>query len=402
MKQYRIVVQIGSPPQFFAVKPLLEALIENNIEFMCFTPKVNQEQRKQMFDLTYELVRKSRFPVTRNIDSVYTKIYLAAWPTANIEYKYLLRYTYSLLSAKPNPVYLPDSLRRYHGILTQNRAEYEMLKVYSATYFVSNLKYIGWKKQKTNGKTILYLPTWNTASMGEIGKINSNEEILPALEKLKGAGYYIIVKAHPLTLSDPEAKTSTHFLKNYADEYYESDTPIQELLAKSDIVISDNSGAIHEALYSNIPVIVYGHNTEKRRFGEILPMHHKLIQQKLIENPKTTEDILDAVKKGLSETYLKQQIKVSDSLFCKDYSESAISGWLDVIMKYLEDNIDQDYIILHNYYNDYIDLKNSEISELHMKQAEYKSMIRLEQNPGIRTASKRLLQSVQRRLGAVK
>src|SRR5690606_27676142 len=194
---------------------------------------------------------------------------LAAWPSADIEYKYLLRYTYSLLSAKPNPVYLPDSQRRYHGILTQNRFEYEMLKVYSNTYFVSNLKYIGWEKRATSGKSILYLPTWNAASLGDIGNINSNEEIIPALKKLREAGYNITIKAHPLTLSDPNARESAQVLRDYADAYYESDTPIQDLLMEADMVISDNSGAIYEALYTNTPVIVYGDKTDKRKLGEI-------------------------------------------------------------------------------------------------------------------------------------
>src|SRR5690606_1026266 len=112
-------------------------------------------------------------------------------------------------------------------------------------------------KSSTDGKTVLYLPTWNATSLGEIGNINSNEDIIPALKKLKEAGYSIIIKAHPLTLSDPSAKESARTLKKYSDEYYESDTPIQDLLMKSDLVISDNSGAIYEALYTNIPVIVY-------------------------------------------------------------------------------------------------------------------------------------------------
>lgn len=401
LKKHQIVIQIGSPPQFFGIKPLLETLVKNNVEFICFTPIISQEYSKEMFDITYELVKKNQFPVTRNIDNMHTKIYLAAWPTANVKYKYLLRYTYSILSAKPNPVYLPDSQRRYHGILTQNRPEFEMLRVYSNTYFVSNLKYIGWKKQQTNGKTILYLPTWNTAYMGEVGKINSNDEIIPALEKLKSAGYNILLKAHPLTLSDPSAKASAQILKKHTDEYFESDTPIQDLLMKSDLVISDNSGAIHEALYSNIPVIVFGNKTDKRKLGEILPVHHRLIQQKIIENPHKPEDILDAVKKGLSKAYVGQQIKVSDNLFKKDYSKSAIDGWFDVIIKYLNDDIDQDYIELHNYYNDYIDSKNSEITKLQTGQTEYESMISLERNPGIKTASRRLGQAIRRRLRVV-
>src|SRR5690606_3176838 len=123
---------------------------------------------------------------------------------------------------------------------------------------------------------------------------------------------------------------------------------------KADLVISDNSGAIYEALYSNTPVIVYGDKTDKRKLGNILPMHHRLIQEKVIGNPQKPEYIVEAVESGLTKEYGQKQIKASDELFKKDYTDTAIKGWFDVISKYLNDDIDQDYIALHNYYNDYI------------------------------------------------
>ena len=399
MKEYEVVVQIGSPPQFFGVKPLLEEFIKQKIHFICFTPVIDAEYSKAMFDQTYSMVKDGGFPITRNINGSKTKIYLAAWPSADIEYKYLLRYTYSLLSAKPNPVYLPDSQRRYHGILSQNRFEFEVLSVYSNTYFVSNLKYIGWKKKTTSGKSILYLPTWNAASLGKVGKINSNEEIIPALKKLREGGYSITVKAHPLTLSDPNAKETAQALKKYADEYYESDTPIQDLLTKADLVISDNSGAIYEALYTNTPVVIYGDKTDKRKLGKILPVHHRLIQDEIIDNPQKPEDILQAVERGLTKDYAHKQIKLGDELFKKDYTESAVNGWIDVVMKYLKDDVNQDYVALHDYYNAYIDSKSKENAELVGRQTEYEEMITLERNPGIKTASRQLVRSVRRRLG---
>lgn len=398
VKRCDIVVQIGSPPQFFGIKPLLETFIKKKIEFICFTPNRDEEYSKAMFNQTFRLVKESGFPVTRNVDGMKTKIFLAAWPSANIEYRYLLRYTYSLLSAKPNPVYLPESQRHYHGILTQNRFEFEMLKVYSHTYFVSNLKYMGWKKGRTTGKSILYLPTWNASSLGDIGKINSNEEIIPALIKLKEAGYNIAIKAHPLTLSDPSARQSAQVLKNYADEYYESDTSIQDLLKKSDLVISDNSGAIYEALYTDTPVLVYGDKTDRRRLGKILPMHHRLIQEKIIDNPRSPKDILSAVHKGLTKDYAQKQIRVGNELFKKDYTESAVNGWIDVITQYLNDDVNQDYVALHDYYNDYVDSKNRENVGLRNKQAEYEAMIAHERSQGIRTATRRLIRAVHRKL----
>src|SRR5690606_18077129 len=110
-------------------------------------------------------------------------------------------------------------------------------------------------------------------------KINVGENIIPALRKLKENGYHVIVKAHPITLSDPRTKHGEDDIKRIADEYFDANTGIQDVLAKADLVISDNSGAIYEALYSNIPVIVYGDRTNVRHLGNIDTAHYRWINQ---------------------------------------------------------------------------------------------------------------------------
>jgi CDP-glycerol glycerophosphotransferase (TagB/SpsB family) len=402
--EYDLVIQIGSPPQFFGIRDFVNEISKRkNIKYTCFVPVVEDEYSKEMFDLTYNLVKKTPFKVTR-VAPKSCKVYLAAWPRGDTKYKYILRYTYSLLTAKPNPVYLPDSQRRYHGILSQNIFEYETLRVYANTYFVPNLKYIGWKKKPTSGRNILFLPTWNAASLDDVGKINANDSILPALQRLKESGYHIIIKAHPLTLSDPKAKQEGERLNAVADEHFNSETAIQDALAVADLVVSDNSGAIYEALYSNTPVIVYGDKTNARHLGSIDTAHHRWIQQGVIENPNSPEELLDAVKRGLEESYIKRQQEVSDKTFKKVYDKSAINSWTEVIDKYLGDEVNQDYIELHDRYMDFIDEKDQRIKQLSdrvdrqdSELSELNSIIHNERNSGVSVASKRLLRALLRK-----
>jgi CDP-glycerol glycerophosphotransferase (TagB/SpsB family) len=406
--KYDIVVQIGSPPQFFGVENLIEELVKRKITYTCFVPVVNDEYSKEMFDLTYDLVVKSGFKVVRAAP-VSCKVFLAAWPRGDTKYKYILRYTYSLLTAKPNPVYLPDSQRRYHGILSQNTQEYETLKVYATTYFVPNLKYVGWKKQPTNGRNILFLPTWNMDALGDVGKINSNREIIPALKKLKQNGYRIIIKAHPLTISDPAAIREGEDLRKIADEYIRPDIGIQDVLAAADLVISDNSGAIYEALYTDIPVVVYGDKTNKRHLGSIDTAHHRWIEDGIIDNPKNPSQLLPSVQRALEKSYIKKQQTVSDATFKKVYDKSAVSRWMEVIDRYLRDEVSQDYVELHNQYMSFIDKKDQRITNLEDEISRIKSQadalastVSLEQNPGIKTATKRLIKAVSIKLGFVR
>lgn len=406
---YDLVIEIGSPPQFFGVQNFVKELIKrSDIKFICLVPVVEDRHSREMFNQVYKLVESAGFEVTRKAPKS-CKVLLAAWPRENIKYKYVLRYTYSLLTAKPNPVYLPDSQRRYHGILTQNIFEYETLKVYANTYFVPNLKYIGWKKEKTSGKAVLFLPTWNAAALGEIGNINVGEDIIPALKELKENGYHVIVKAHPITLSDPATRHYEENIKKIADEYFDANTGIQDVLAKADLVISDNSGAIYEALYSHIPVVVYGDRTNVRHLGSIDTAHYRWIKQGVIENPNSPEELLSAIEKGLKKDYLKKQQEIADKTFKRVYDNSAVDAWMEVIDKYLRDEVSQDYIELHNYYMDFIDGKDQRVqqllNEMHQKNNELNELVSQfnnEQNPGIRTATKRLAKALVYKLGIIK
>src|SRR5690606_36665468 len=115
--------------------------------------------------------------------------------------------------------------------------------------------HIGFKdriNKNTKKQTILFLPSWEDQ--------NSLDWILSAAKKLK-KDYSTIVKLHPFGDFGTDITKSVRALKEElqktVDEYYDGEAPLGKLLSRSDLVISDVSAAVFDALYVRIPVLVY-------------------------------------------------------------------------------------------------------------------------------------------------
>lgn len=143
-------------------------------------------------------------------------------------------------------------------ILTYGQYSHEKLKLFETSVVVGNPKFDDWfsgsvKKEisRTNfargkKKTILYMPTY--------GKLSSLALLYPALKKV-AEEYYIIIKFHH--------NTSTHeheFVARYADiqgiRLCDDRDDSLPLLAETDLVISDNSGAIFDAVIMDKPMVL--------------------------------------------------------------------------------------------------------------------------------------------------
>lgn len=386
MQKKDILVRIETEVQFFSIKPLLERFKIKNIDFDIFIPdEDNGNGSKNIFDSTYKIIKNSNFNAIRQVYNDY-KIVLApgsGYENRNIKYDYLIRYQYSSISAKPLPVYTPEWYKDYHAILCQSEYEKDILGVYSKTYLVPNLKYINFERKidKTK-KTILYLPTWQD--------INSIKDIKENLSKLKQEGYYVIAKLHHGTthLKDEEDNKN---IRMSVDELYESNTPLQELMARADIIISDNSAAIYEALYIGIPVVVYGDKINDRKFGYINTRHYEWVKDGIIENPKNLDQLKKALKKSLLPEYIGEQLKLSKRMFNRIFNDSAIDKWMNIINKYLNDDITMEYVYLHNLYNSFINDKDVRISEL-------TNIINIQTNPGIKTSINMLFKAIENKI----
>ena len=96
-----------------------------------------------------------------------------------------------------------------------------------------------------NKKTILYIPTW--------GELSSFDAYINAIEKLSTT-HNVLVKLHHNT--DYLELDRVKNIKNKKISYFGGNDDILELLSVSDIVISDYSGAIFDAIYCHKKIVL--------------------------------------------------------------------------------------------------------------------------------------------------
>ncbi len=115
------------------------------------------------------------------------------------------------------------------------------IKLYKKSFWQdlnSNYNYIDRSK-----KTLLYLPTW--------GRLSSYKKYINEIIKLSN-NYNILIKIHHN--SDFSKEVVKDNINNIT--YYGSEVDTMELIVISDIVISDYSGAIFDAIYCEKPLIL--------------------------------------------------------------------------------------------------------------------------------------------------
>lgn len=350
----KIAIVIQSEVQYYSIKPLIERMRKKEYLFdiIVNTLKTDNTGFKEISSSTYKLLIDAGYKVktTEEAECFYKIILTPYSDIFQADYKYLIRYQYSPISAKPNPVYLPDSQKKFHAILCQSTYETDILSVYAKTYFVSNLKFINYrnKTNKSLKKTVLYLPTY--------GDVSSIDQLQGALEIVKSK-YRLVVKIHHGTNHLYEEEYRKKVLQELADDYFEADTPLADLLATADVVLSDNSGSIFEALYSKTPVAIYAKDLNERRVEGLDTLQYKLVKEGVVPHTDSHGRILDTIDRALSRSVIRKQRIKRKALF--PTIRRPLDSWLGVIDMYAGDKINQDYVDLHNVYTG----KNSHVQE---------------------------------------
>ena len=367
MEERDIAVTIQNMVQFYSIKNGIDGLVKKGYLVDIYVPSSDDSSGfGEMFDSTYNYLLESNYnPIRTSNENIRYKILLEPYPMdfyIKINYTYRIKYKYSLLSAKPDLVYVPGHNLYYDAILCYGKYEANFLKVYSNTEIIGNLKYINLNKldkPKTDKPILLYLPTY--------GDVSSIDSITEQLNKIKD-NYYIITKLHHGTSFLQEEKERIDKLKDISDECYDHKIELAELLQKVDVVLSDNSGAVFETIYAKVPLAIYSENINKNKLGNFDTTQYKLIKENYIPYTNEPEKIPQIIIKALSNEYIEKQSKISDDLFYRP--EDPVGCFVNIIEKYLQNEIDVDYKNIHDILvNDY-ENKINEINDLTTKNLE--------------------------------
>lgn len=364
IRENSIAITIQNYVQFYSIKRVIDKLITQGYIVDIFVPHAKDSWGlKEMFDDIYVYLKKEGYSVRRKALKKKYKILLEPYPMEyyfSFNYDYRLKYNYGLNSPKPSVTYRDVDNFVYDAILSFSTYEAELLSRYTKTYVVGKPNYYDFKKQKTKSKgkkTLLYLPTY--------GESNSINDVVDSLYKLK-KDYRIITKLHHGTNYFDYEEAKRNKLLDLFDECYDSKKPLEELLSVCDVVLSDNSGAIFDAIYAKIPVAIFSKNIEYFKYENLEPYQVKLINDKIIPFTDEPNKLKNIIKIALTTDCRKKQIKLSEKLFPLSYKEG-FNKYIKILNIYMNDSINIDAYKLHRIFlNNYNALKE-EINKLKEK-----------------------------------
>lgn len=338
---------IQNEVQFFSLEPLIKRMIHDNeydtviLVDECINVdggflEMAQETKKMIIKRGYKVKVLSDFAKDFVFD-----ICLVPYTNANIKALCFLKYEYGTLNIKPKWTYTPDALDGIHGFLCESTVTADILSAYGMTFPVDNLRLAGRRrKQKKQDKTVvLFAPTYNEDC--------SDDELAKIIIDLKKENY-VIIKGHHGTqyLNGNEGKK--RILMELADEYYDSNVSLSELILSVDVCLFGNSSAIAEALYAGVPCAVYAHDLNFFNLDDMDTTQYKMVGDGILPYTDKIKEVREIVKEALTEKYKKKQMGYAKKVFPQRF-KTGVDGYLKAIKFFLFDDNAKDYIKMYNY-----------------------------------------------------
>jgi len=326
-----IAVVIQNSIQFQSIKNGIDILISKGKNIDIYIPKMQDEDGYgNMFNEFYNNISKSYSIKRDDIEDIEYKILLEPYVTDSyfkLNYKYRIKYKYSSISAKPNPVYKPELNLCYDGIICFGEYEANYLSTYSKPLIIGNMKYENFKRNTVGKPILLYLPTF--------GQHSYIEEFVNEIDNLKKE-YEIVVKMHHGTSFLIKEKKRVELLEKKCDRCYDQNTELAKLLEEASVVLSDNSGSIFEAIYANVPVGIFAKDINDTKLGNFDTTQYMLVKKEIVPYTNNAKEILNILKKAKSEEYFEKQKKWRNKAFYIE--ENQTIRFVENIEKYLNDD----------------------------------------------------------------
>lgn len=345
MKTNNIAVVCDDLTEFFVYRSAIDKLLEKKLDVDIIVPY--DSGYNGLAEHTLKAIKKLGYaPKNDAPKNKQYKILITPYPGLDVvrrlNYIYHMQLSYGPISTKPYPTYLPSTLLDYDVIFCFNNYDKDFYGAYGAKIFtIPYWRYYNFKKQPQNHSkpALLILPTFG-ADTSLINLINDK-----LIQQLKD-NYYIITKAHHAIHFGIDGQDALQKVQDIADEFYNSDTPIDELLQKADLVLSDNSGSIFESICAEVPVVLFSYNPNSRHLKTINTIQSKLIDQGILphtDNPNQVLNLLNNTK-----TFFQKQQKLRAELFLP-FGKNPYKQFIETIDHYLTLDETQDYRkILHD------------------------------------------------------
>ena len=365
--------------EFYVMQPALEGLKKNNIKFDIIVSK--EKSYSNLAEHTFNAIKSFGYDIKfKNFQNIIYKVLLTPYPKTPIEeeinFIYTIKYPYGSLCTKPNPVQTVDWNIPYDAILTFNTIEkYDGygVRTIPMPYWPSiNNKKIDYPK-KINGKKDLLI----LATFGDVCCIDMlNDEVINEIKNK----YRIIAKAHHRVDFHEDERKRLNKLKRISDVYFSSDTPVNSLLKKVDVALSDGSAAIFDSICSECPIAIFIDNPNKRHLEKLNTYQYKLIKEGIIPFTNRSDKLLSTIDKALEHKIISRQKNIKKEIFLP-INPNAIEIFVEVIKEYITRDENEDtQKIMHDMLKEKILSYKYEIKKLERKLSVEKQEIEKIQN----------------------
>ncbi|MDD2518770.1 MAG: class I SAM-dependent methyltransferase [Bacilli bacterium] len=284
-----------------------QALKNIGIKYDIYVVNYKDELWENMSKDTYEYLKEKGYSpiLLENHFNIKYKIVLEALDyNISIPSDYTIRFNYGLAKEFTN---FSEWNIKYDYILCYGKYDSSILSTYAIPVEVGALKFLNFSKKKKRSKSskikVLYLPTYGKQSSIE----DLHEELFSSSEE-----FDIVIKPHHGTTF---LETKRMELLNKFTNVYDHKKSLKELLLQTDVVISDGSGAIFDAVYCDIPVIVYN-KFDVSEVEKINSLEYKIIIEDKLPNFNNSEDLKQTILNALNnEKYISKRKNLKNELF---------------------------------------------------------------------------------------
>lgn len=355
MKIRNVAVILENNIQYESFKNAIDIMISININVDIFIPiqEIN-DGFNIMFDDFYEEIKNYNYNIYRyKIDKKYDILfqpYLIP-QFKDLNHVYTIKYMYGL-TTKPEFSLSLETNYIFDAFLCYGKYDSECLKNYGITFQIGNIKYLNFKENEKKHKkklTILYLPTY--------GAYSSIKLVSPELNKLRDT-YNILIKPHHGTEYLENELESKHrdILKSNFNNILSSKHSLIDLLNKCDVVITDQSGAVFDAICVKKPVIMYYNKHLESDITIPLPIIYAKKGYFTSFNDFLNQSLKELINKALEPNQLTHQNELFSILFSCANDETK-HCFLEFI-HYIENNS------ISNEYYEFHQLNKNKIQEL--------------------------------------
>ena len=174
------------------------------------------------------------------------------------------------------------------------------------------------------------------------------------------------------------------------NKIYDSSESLLNIMKDVDLIISDNSGAIGDAIAAKVPVVIVPKNGKFEKYGEYTTIQEELVEKKLVGVAYNQNEIEKAIKKELSDSKLYKKLENAFKMLYSVENENTTDKFSNLLNEIENGLISKDYALIRRNmqqeYSNFVKMNEDyevkiEVLNERLKNA-YKIIERLEKNNG--------------------